>query len=142
MMIATWMEKGNETRVAITPQAVKNYIKAGFTVAIEKGAGVQAGFSDQQYEQAGAQIISGKKTLLKQSTVLLCINQPEAKDLDGLAAGSWVISHLDNEPESELSKTCKEKQINLFSMNLIPRITRAQSMDSLSSQANWQATVR
>ncbi|WP_045095055.1 Re/Si-specific NAD(P)(+) transhydrogenase subunit alpha [Legionella fallonii] len=136
MLIATLLETGHETRVAITPNSAKHYIKLGFEVAIEKNAGVASGFSDKEYEQVGVQIIGGKKTLLKQTNVLLCINEPNPQDLGGLPKNSLIIGHIDNDPKSPLIEWCKEQQINLFSMTLIPRISRAQSMDSLSSQAN------
>ena len=136
MMIACLLETGNETRVAITPNSVKQYIKIGFEVAIENNAGIASGFANKEYENAGATLIKDKKSLLKQSNILLCINEPNPKDLSGLPKNALVIGHIDNDPQSILIKWCLEQQISLFSMNLIPRISRAQSMDSLSSQAN------
>lgn len=136
MLIATLLDTGSETRVAITPNSAKHYIKAGFEVAIEKNAGLASGFADKEYEQVGVQIIGDRKALLKQANVLLCINEPNPKDLTGLAKDSLIIGHIDNDPKGPLIEWCKEQQINLFSMTLIPRISRAQSMDSLSSQAN------
>lgn len=136
MIIATLLETGNETRVAITPNSAKQYIKLGFEVVIEKNAGIASGFSNKEYEQVGVQIIDGKKNLLKQSNILLCINEPDPKDLAGLPKDTLIIGHIDNDPQSELIQWCLKEQINLFSMNLIPRLSRAQSMDSLSSQAN------
>ncbi|BCA95105.1 pyridine nucleotide transhydrogenase subunit alpha [Legionella antarctica] len=136
MMIATLQETGNETRVAITPNSAKQYIKLGFEVAIETNSGFSSGFADKEYEQVGVQVISNKQTLLKQTNILLCINEPVPKDLAGLPKHALIIGHIDNEPESPLIEWCKEQHVNLFSMSLIPRISRAQSMDSLSSQAN------
>ncbi|MCL9683424.1 Re/Si-specific NAD(P)(+) transhydrogenase subunit alpha [Legionella maioricensis] len=136
MMIATLQETGHETRVAITPNSAKQYIKLGFEVAIEKNSGLASGFADKEYEEVGVQVINGKKTLLKQTNILLCINEPAPQDLAGLPKDALIIGHIDNEAKSPLIAWCKEQQINLFSMNLIPRISRAQSMDSLSSQAN------
>ncbi|CAM3064184.1 pyridine nucleotide transhydrogenase, alpha subunit [Legionella steigerwaltii] len=135
MMIATLLAPGNETRVAITPNSAKHFIKSGFEVAIEKNAGLAASFRDQDYEQVGVSI-QNKKSILEKANVLLCIHEPDPKELEGLSQGALVIGHIDNVPESKLITWCKEKQITLFSMNLIPRISRAQSMDSLSSQAN------
>lgn len=136
MMITAIMEPGKETRVAITPQSAKNYIKLGFEVGIEKSAGLASGFTDQDYEQVGAQIINTHKTLLKQTNILLCVNEPSPDDLGGLPKEALVIGHIDNDPQSKLIVWSVKQEINLFSMNLIPRISRAQSMDSLSSQAN------
>lgn len=136
MIIATVLESGQETRVAITPQSAKQYIKSGFQVIIEKEAGLAAGFSDADYEHVGVEVIKARKNVLKKATILLCINQPTAKELSALGAGSLVIGHIDNEPEGALIQWCLDKQLSLLSMNLIPRLSRAQSMDSLSSQAN------
>lgn len=136
MIIATLLEKGRETRVAITPNSAKNYIKAGFAVHIEKNAGVAAGFADKDYEDIGAHISTAKEQLLSETNILLCINEPDPKDLSGLPANALIVGHIENEPDSKLITWCKEQQITLLSMNLIPRISRAQSMDSLSSQAN------
>ncbi|KTD71139.1 pyridine nucleotide transhydrogenase, alpha subunit [Legionella steelei] len=135
MMIATLLAPGNETRVAITPNSAKHFIKSGFEVAIEKNAGLAASFRDQDYEHVGVSI-QNKNNILEKANILLCINEPDPKDLEGLSQGALVIGHIDNEPESKLITWCKENQITLVSMNLIPRISRAQSMDSLSSQAN------
>lgn len=136
MIIAALLEKGHETRVAITPNSAKQYIKMGFEVVIEKDAGLGSGFADEEYQKAGAQISDDKKALLKQADILLCVNEPTPKEIEGLEEGSLVIAHVDNDPQSKLIQWCQKNQINLFSMNLVPRISRAQSMDSLSSQAN------
>ncbi len=136
MKITALLESGNETRVAITPNSAKQYIKSGFEVAIEKNAGIASGFSNQDYEEVGVKVTGGKKTLMKQTDLLLCINEPNPEDLEGLAKNTLIIGHIDNDPESSLIKWCQQHHVNLFSMNLIPRLSRAQSMDSLSSQAN------
>lgn len=136
MMISTLHEGSNETRVAITPQSAKQFIKQGFAVAIEHNAGQSAGFSNEQYQQTGAQIFTDKKDLLSQSGVLLCINEPSPKTIEGLPKSALIIGQIDNTPQSELIQWCLAHNISLCSMNLIPRISRAQSMDSLSSQAN------
>lgn len=136
MMIATLLETGNETRVAITPNSAKQLIKLGFELAIEKNAGLACGYSNQDYEAVGVQIIHPKKTLLKQTQILFCINEPTPKTIEGLPKEALIIGHFDKDPDGLLIGWCKEKQMTLFSMNLIPRLSRAQSMDSLSSQAN------
>ncbi|HHF7366823.1 TPA: Re/Si-specific NAD(P)(+) transhydrogenase subunit alpha [Legionella bozemanae] len=135
MIIATLLAPDNENRVAITPNSAKHFIKLGFEVAIEKDAGRAAGFKDENYQEVGVSI-HDKKNILGKANLLFCINEPDPKALEGLPQGALVIGHIDNDPESKLITWCKEKQITLFSMNLIPRISRAQSMDSLSSQAN------
>lgn len=136
MRITTLLEPNNEERVAITPSSAKQFIKLGFEIAIEKNAGLASGFNNHDYEQVGAQVIHGKKELLTETNILLCLNEPDPKNLEGLPIGALLIGHIDNHPQSPLITWCKEKQITLLSMNRIPRISRAQSMDSLSSQAN------
>ncbi|KTD30854.1 pyridine nucleotide transhydrogenase, alpha subunit [Legionella moravica] len=136
MNITTLLESGRETRVAITPNSAKQLIKIGFKVAIEKNAGIASDFSNEEYQRVGVELIEHRETLLQQTDVLLCINEPNPDDLKGLAKNSLIIGHIDNDPQSKLIQWCQKQHINLFSMNLIPRISRAQSMDSLSSQAN------
>lgn len=137
MIIAALNETGeHETRVAITPNAVKHYLKLGFEILCEKDAGKASGFSDADYEAAGASISPDRKTLLQKAKVLVCVNEPSPADLHGLSADALIVGPIDKDENSELlTWSCKEK-ISVFSMNLIPRISRAQSMDSLSSQAN------
>lgn len=135
MIIGTLKETGNETRVAITPQSAKNYSKLGLTVAIEDQAGIASGFNNEGYQQVDVQILD-KMELLKQCQILLCVNEPNPEELSGLAQETLIIAPIDQNPESPLIIWAKEKHMTLLSMNLIPRISRAQSMDSLSSQAN------
>lgn len=135
MIIAALNESPNDSRVAITPNAVKHYSKLGFEVVCEKNAGLAAGFTDEDYLKAGANITNTREKL-HDTNVLVCVNEPTPAQLTGLPANSLVIAPVDNEAEGELIKWCCAEKISLFSMNLIPRISRAQSMDSLSSQAN------
>jgi len=136
MIIAALREGGNETRVAITPAAVKHYSELGFEVICEQNAGKHAGFSDNDYSEAGALIMNDSKALLKKTNVLVMVSEPSPEELKGLPSESLLISHIDNDPESDLLRWCLKNRISVFSMNNIPRISRAQSMDSLSSQAN------
>lgn len=136
MIIAALNESPNDTRVAITPNAVKHYTKLGFEVVLEANAGVAAGFSDNDYLQANAKIISDRTDVLKNANILVAINEPSSENLAQLPANALIICHQDNDPENATIKTCCSHPLSLFSMNLVPRISRAQSMDSLSSQAN------
>lgn len=133
MIIAALKE--NDTRVAITPNAVKHYIKSGFEVICEKNAGAASGFSDADYQESGASVAT-RKAILKKAKVVVCINEPSPDDLQGLSAKALLIGSIDNNENSALLRWAAKEQISVFSMNLIPRISRAQSMDSLSSQAN------
>jgi NAD(P) transhydrogenase subunit alpha len=135
MMIAALKETQHETRVALTPNAVKQYLKLGLTVAIEKDAGLGSGYSDEDYIQAGAAILK-KNEIASQSHIILSVNPPTTKDLKSMQKGSLLITQIDNDKDNELIQFCLTNELNLFSMNLIPRISRAQNMDSLSSQAN------
>jgi NAD(P) transhydrogenase subunit alpha len=135
MIISALNERNKDTRVAITPSAVKQYLKMGFEVAIETNAGSASGFSDADYQQVGA-TLSNRQPLLKKTHILVLVNEPALQDVTGISPQSLIIAPIDNEPEGKLlSWACQEK-ISVFSMNFIPRISRAQSMDSLSSQAN------
>ncbi|KTD18866.1 Re/Si-specific NAD(P)(+) transhydrogenase subunit alpha [Legionella jordanis] len=136
MIISTLNESDKDTRVAISPAAVKQYIKMGFEVTVETQAGNASGFSDADYQQAGATVVNERTVLLKTTNIVLLVNEPNPSELDGLQAHSLVIAHIDNEPQAELITWACKENISLISMNLIPRISRAQSMDSLSSQAN------
>jgi len=136
MIIAALNEHPEDTRVAITPNAVKHYSKLGLQVLCEKGAGLASGFHDEDYQQAGASIIADRAALLAQTDILLSVNEPKADNLTKLPAQALIITHADNDPDGALIAWCQKHKIKLFSMNLIPRTSRAQSMDSLSSQAN------
>lgn len=136
MLITTLLETDSETRIAITPNSARQYIKLGFEVAIEKDAGSTSGFTNEEYEKVGAQIIDNRKALLKETNILLCVNEPNPKNLKELPDKTLIIGHIENDIQSSLIKWCLEHKVDLFSMNLIPRLSRAQSMDSLSSQAN------
>ncbi len=136
MIIAAMHESNSETRVAITPASVKQYIKLGFEVICEHEAGKLSGFSDSDYEQAGAVIFKDRKSLLNKANVLVCVNEPTPKDLTGLSAHALLICPIENGPANDLLKWCCKQNISVFSMNHIPRLSRAQNIDSLSSQAN------
>lgn len=136
MIISALNEGGTETRVAMTPAAVKQYIKLGFEVSIEMNAGQKAGFQNKDYELAGAAVFSDRKTLLQESKVLLCVEEPTEVELSGLPTEALIIGQIDSNPHSTLLKWCLKHRISVFSTYCIPRITRAQSMDTLSSQAN------
>lgn len=137
MIIAACNESSvHETRVAITPNAVAHYKKLGLEVVCEKNAGLAAGFSDEDYEKSGASIATSRKSLLQKADILVCVNEPKPQDIPNLKEQAFLIAPIDKMEDSDLLQWCCKTKINAFSMNLIPRISRAQSMDSLSSQAN------
>lgn len=119
-----------DNRVAVTPDVVKKFVDLGHKVFIEAGAGVKAGFSNDEYEEMGA-TISDNSSELKFSDVIFSVNFPKSK-LDGqLKSGAILITSRGVEPA-----LCKKKNLTVFSLNKMPRTTRAQYMDVLSSQAS------
>jgi NAD(P) transhydrogenase subunit alpha len=125
-----------ERRVALTPEVVKQLQKAGFTCGIEAGAGQVSGFYDQVYENAGAIIFPDKAALLADADILLKVNAPTVEEIQMMPEGSAFISFLYAYTVPELVDLCLQKKIAAFAMDAVPRISRAQKMDALSSQAN------
>ena len=127
--------KQGEPRIAATPETVKKLIALGASVAVEKGAGKGASIPDSEFEAAGASIGTAAATL-KDADVLLSVRRPAAEVAGKLKSGAILIGILDPYGNAEAIKPFAEKGILAFSMELMPRITRAQVMDVLSSQAN------
>jgi H+-translocating NAD(P) transhydrogenase subunit alpha len=127
--------KQGEPRVAATPETVKKLIALGASVAVEKGAGKSASIPDAEFEAAGATLGTAAATL-KDADVLLCVRRPAAEVAGKLKSGAILIGILDPYGNAEAIKPFAEKGVLAFSMELMPRITRAQVMDVLSSQAN------
>ncbi len=126
-----------ETRVAATPETVKKLTSIGFKVSIEKGAGASAGFSDDSYLNAGADFYSELSGgTLNQFDLILCVNSPSHDFLLKLRKGALIIGMLGPYGNKELAKTLEKASLSALSLELLPRISRAQSADALSSQAN------
>ena len=125
-----------ERRVSITPDIVKSLTKAGFTCFVERGAGIASGFHDDAYQQAGGIISADKASLLVEADVLLKVNAPTPEELNLLRDGTVTISFLYAHTVPDLIDSCLQKRISAFAMDAVPRISRAQKMDALSSQAN------
>jgi NAD(P) transhydrogenase subunit alpha len=129
-----------ELRVAQIPDTVARLVKQGFEVLVETGAGVGAGYDDAAYETAGATLIGDPATLWKEADILLKVNPPGKRDgcweIDWLKPGATLISFLNPLGDPSVTQQLAQRQITAFSVELIPRTTRAQSMDALSSQAN------
>ena len=137
MKIGTIKEtKAGENRVALSPDVVKNFIKQGFECLIESGAGIGSNFSDEIYTAAGATILSSAKEVCSQADILVKVNAPITDEIGQLKNGSSLISFIYHLTNPELIDQLNAKNISVFSMDAIPRISRAQSMDALSSQAN------
>lgn len=128
--------KSGENRVALSPDAVKELIKQGFQVEIEAGAGTLAFYADTLYETAGAAIKPAASGILAQSDIILKVNPPKVDEIKAMKKGAVLISFFFASTRPDLVEAATEAGITVFSMDAIPRISRAQKMDALSSQAN------
>ena len=124
-----------ETRVALLPESLKLLIAQGIAITVESGAGVTAGASDQAYTDAGASITTDRAALLASADLLPLVNAPGAQDQAGLKPGAIVIGFLKPLDAPLALAAAIARPTTLFSMELVPRISRAQSMDALSSMA-------
>lgn len=124
-----------ERRVALIPDAIAKLSKQGLEIWVESGLGEQSYFADAAYEEAGAQVISDKEKLWKEVDVLLKVGSPVEEELALLTPGKVLISFLNPLAQPEMMQKLADAQVTALSMELIPRTSRAQSMDALSSQA-------
>ena len=125
-----------ETRVAATPETVMKFIALGASVAIEKGAGATARFPDADYKSAGAEIAPSAAAALKGADIVLTVRRPEAGLLGDVAAGALVVGGMDPYGNEGQIAALARTGVTVIAMEFMPRITRAQVMDILSSQAN------
>ncbi len=125
-----------EPRVALTPDVVKRLVGLGAEVVIEGGAGLKAGATDAAYKDMGATIAGSRSQALSGADVLLTVRRPAPGGLDGLKPGALVIGIMDPYGRSAEIGELARTGVSIFAMELMPRITRAQVMDVLSSQAN------
>lgn len=130
-----------ELRAALVPQNAKKLINAGFEVAVEAGAGAAAGFLDAEFAEAGATIQADRASLLQSADIVLRVRKPATEEVGQLKSGSVHVSFLDPFNERELVDALAAQQVTAISMEMIPRSTRAQKMDALSSQANLAGYV-
>jgi NAD(P) transhydrogenase subunit alpha len=127
-------QQQGEARVALVPESVKKLVAAGVEVGIETGAGERAGFLDADYKTAGASIM-GRADLLPEADVIACVNRPEPADFAKFKPGAVVIGFLKPLDEPAALEPVIERKLTAFAVELVPRTTRAQSMDALSSMA-------
>ena len=130
-----------EVRTSMVPANVAKLIKTGFSIVIEKNAGEASGFADTAYEEAGARIESDRGAILGSSQVLLGVRKFELADLDSIKKDTVCISFLDPYNEKDLVEAMATAGLTAISMEMVPRSTRAQKMDALSSQANLAGYV-
>ncbi len=128
--------RGGETRVAATPETVKKLIAAGFSVTVESGAGAAASYPDADYEAAGAKLAKTAKDAITGADVLFKVRAPEAAEIAALKSGAIVAAALNPHQDKDTLAALAKAGVSAIAMEFIPRITRAQVMDMLSSQAN------
>ncbi len=127
--------KERERRVALTPDVVKSLCAAGFNVCVEEGAGLLSFYTDEQYKNAGATLVARNK-VYADSDVVLRVNAPSADEIAQMKKEAILISFMWAATNPQLVEACCKAGITAFSMDAVPRISRAQKMDALSSQAN------
>jgi H+-translocating NAD(P) transhydrogenase subunit alpha len=123
-----------ENRIASSPNAVKALIKLGFSVQVQKGAGVKSSFTDQEFIDAGAEVVTKKKCW--ENKVVFKVNAPTLDEASQLVNGATLVSFIAPAQSPELLALLKEKSISTLAMEMVPRMTRSQSLDALSSMAN------
>lgn len=130
--------KAGEPRVAVTPETIRKLIQLGAAITVESGAGGLSSLPDGEFSAAGATVASGKelKAALGEADILLGVSRPGAAALKGVRKGVLALATMDPYGNAEAMQTLADLGVSAFSMELMPRITRAQVMDVLSSQAN------
>ncbi len=128
--------QSEEPRVPVVPQTVKKLADLGAEVAVEAGMGMPSGFSDGEYGRAGASIVADRRELLSCADIVLRLNKPPSGEVSILKRGCIHVSFLDPFNSRELVEALAARGVSTVSMEMIPRTTKAQKMDALSSQAN------
>ena len=136
MKIIIPKEASSELRIAMMPQNVEKLVKKGAKIIIESGLGAALGITDEMYKKAGASIEKNRKKLLASGDIILRLRKPDLKEVPSLKKGSIQVSYLDPFNEPKLLAALAKQKVSAISMEMIPRSTRAQKMDALSSQAS------
>jgi NAD(P) transhydrogenase subunit alpha len=129
-------ETASELRVSMLPQNIEKLVKKGAKISVESGLGRTLGISDNDYEKAGASIEKNRKKLLASGDIVLRLRKPDLKEVPSLKKGSVHVSYLDPFNDPKLLETLAKQRVSAIAMEMIPRSTRAQKMDALSSQAS------
>ncbi len=130
-----------ENRASMIPDSVKKLVRAGAEIQLEAGLGLGAGYSDQDYVDVGATVVADRQAMLGAADIVLRLHKPDIEEVAQLKPGSIHVSYLDPFNERELVAAFQKQNITAISMEMIPRITRSQKMDALSSQANLAGYV-
>ena len=137
MIIASLLEDQKiEKRISVTPEIAKKYIELGFEVHIVENYGKHLGFENKEYLDFGVKVISDEKEIIQNADVIIQLGLPNDNKISLLKSNQTIIGVLNPYENKDKLKEISKKNVNLFSLELLPRITRAQSMDILSSQAN------
>ncbi|MBD1161563.1 Re/Si-specific NAD(P)(+) transhydrogenase subunit alpha [Pelagibacterales bacterium SAG-MED15] len=137
MIIGSISENQNfEKRISLTPEIISKYIKLGFEVQIEKNYGSHLGFKEVSFTHAGAKILNNDEEVIKNSDVIIQLDLPNEKKFSLIKNSAILIGSFNSLQNKDVIGKLSSKGVNVFSLDLLPRITRAQSMDILSSQAN------
>ena len=137
MKITSILEDKNiEKRISITPEIAKKYLSSGFEVLLSKNYGEHLGFSDKEYKTLGVHLLDNKKEVIQVGDIIIQHRLPDEEHLSYMKENQILIGVLDPYSNKNKLDNLIKKKINMFSLELLPRITRAQSMDILSSQAN------
>ena len=126
----------DEKRVAMTPDSAKQLQKLGYECIIQSGAGADAGFLDAAYRAAGVKVVKTAADLWKSSDIITKVRPPEAKEVDHLTQGKLLISFFYPTQNSDQMALIAKNNASVIAMDMVPRISRAQKMDALSSMAN------
>ena len=130
-----------ETRAAMIPANVARLVKLGAELHVESGAGVPSWFSDAEFAEAGANILQDREAMLSVADIVLRVRKPPMNEVEWLKSGSIHLSFLDPFNDPELIRSLAAGGVSAISLEMLPRITRAQKMDALSSQANLAGYV-
>lgn len=130
-----------ENRAALTPVDAKRLVRLGTDVLLQAGTGAAAGFADLDYEEAGARVTENRNEILAQSDLVLRLTKPSPDEVPLLKSGSIHVSYLDPFNEGDLIDALRKQGVSAISMEMIPRSTRAQKMDALSSQGSLAGYV-
>ena len=125
-----------EKRIAITPEIAKKYINLGFNLSLPNDYGAHLGFRNEDYKNSGVKILENEKEIVSEADIIIQLALPDDKKLSYFKENQTLIGSLNSLSNKEKLENLKSKKIKCFSLELLPRITRAQSMDILSSQAN------
>ena len=136
VIAVTKERQAGETRVAATPETVKKLIGAGFSVVVEAGLGAGSSYPDADYAAAGAELVSDAAQAIGKADILLKVRGPVSEEIAALKADALVIGMLNPHQDKATLQALATKGVRAFTMEFVPRITRAQVMDVLSSQAN------